>query len=168
MNENTTQPMVPDLLASNPEDGAERRKRQRWIWILASAGVFAFGGIVLLGLLATLVVPNVLQKFSFASRKKAEVDITAIEYALKEFAIANGGKFPNRLEELVTPDFGTGRAYLEGDHVPRDPWGREYIYEPPGPGQPLPIVRSYGKDGQPGGEGDDADLDSVSIRRDEH
>ena len=119
--------------------------------------------IVIIGLLATLVVPNVLQKFSFASRKKAEVDITSIASALTEFAIANGGKFPDSLEVLVTPDV-NGHTFLEGNHVPKDPWGHEYMYEPPGPGQPQPIVKSYGKDGQPGGEGDDADMDNLSIR----
>jgi general secretion pathway protein G len=119
--------------------------------------------IVIIGLLATLVVPNVLQKFAFATKKKAEVDITSIDAALKEFAISNGGKFPESLEVLVTPDV-NGHTYLEGTHIPKDPWGHEYMYEAPGPGQPQPIVRSYGKDGQPGGEGDDADMDNISIR----
>ena len=119
--------------------------------------------IVIIGLLATLVVPNVLQKFAFASKKKAEVDIAAIESALKEYAIRNGGKYPDSLEVLVTQDV-NGQTYLEGKTVPKDPWGHEYVYEPPGPGQPQPIVRSYGKDGQPGGEGDDADFDNLSIR----
>jgi general secretion pathway protein G len=119
--------------------------------------------IVIIGLLATLVVPNVLSKFAFASRKKAEVDITQIVSALNEYSIRNGGKFPDSLEVLVTPDV-NGQSYLEQAHVPKDPWGHEYLYEPPGPGQPQPIVRSYGKDGQPGGEGDDADMDNISIR----
>jgi hypothetical protein len=48
-------------------------------------------------------VPNVLQKFSFASRKKAESDMVAIRHAITEFAVANGGKFPDRLQILVTP-----------------------------------------------------------------
>ena len=119
--------------------------------------------IVIIGLLATLVVPNVLSKFAFATKEKAKVDIAAIESALKEYAIRNGGKYPDSLEVLVTPDV-NGHAYLEMNHVPKDPWGHEYLYEQPGPGQPNPIVRSYGKDGQPGGEGDDADFDNISIR----
>ena len=119
--------------------------------------------IVIIGLLATLVVPNVLQRFAFASRKKAEADILAIDSSLKEYAIANGGKYPDSLEALVTADV-NGHTYLEGKKIPRDPWKNEYMYEPPGPGQPLPRVMSYGKDGQPGGEGDDADMDTASIR----
>jgi general secretion pathway protein G len=154
----------PPLVSECLETEGNRRKKHLWIWILVGSAVFLFGAFVLLGLLATLVVPNVLQKFSFASRKKAEVDIAAIESALKEYSIRNGGKYPDSLEVLVTPDFPNGRIYLEGTCVPKDPWGHEYIYEPPGPGQPKPIVRSYGKDGQPGGEGDDADFDNISIR----
>jgi len=119
--------------------------------------------IVIIGLLATLVVPNVLQRFAFASRKKAEADILAIDSSLKEYAIANGGKYPDSLEALVTADV-NGHTFLDQPHIPKDPWGNEYMYEPPGPGQPLPRVMSYGKDGQPGGEGDDADMDTASIR----
>jgi len=120
--------------------------------------------IVIIGLLATLVVPNVLQRFAFASRKKAEADIMAIDSALKEYAIANGGKFPDSLETLVTPDV-NGHTFLDRNEVPKDPWGNEYMYESPGPGQPQARVISYGKDGQPGGEADDADMDTMSIRQ---
>jgi general secretion pathway protein G len=118
--------------------------------------------IVIIGLLATLVVPNVLQKFAFASRKKAEADLVAIKNALTEYAVANGGKFPDSLEVLVTPDV-NGHTYLDTTKIPKDPWGREYMYEAPGPGQPQPRVYSYGKDGQQGGEGDDADIDNLTI-----
>jgi general secretion pathway protein G len=119
--------------------------------------------IVIIGLLATLVVPNVLQKFAFASKKKAQVDISTIDAALKEYAIANGGKFPDSLEALVTPDV-NGHTFLDQNKIPKDPWGNEYMYEAPGPGQPQPKVYSYGKDGQAGGEGDDADFDNISIK----
>ena len=118
--------------------------------------------IVIIGLLATLVVPNVLQRFSFAQTKKAQVDLGAIESALTEYAVANGGRYPDSLEVLVTPDV-NGHTYLKGSRVPKDPWNNEYLYDPPGPGQPLPRVYSYGKDGQPGGEGDDGDLDSLTL-----
>jgi general secretion pathway protein G len=141
-----------------------RPRKRVWLWITVGAGAALLLGFVALGLLATLVVPNVLQKFHFAETKKSEVDILSIESAIEEFAKANGGKFPDSLEALVTPDV-NGHTYLEGTRVPKDPWGREYLYEPPGPGQPHPIIRSYGKDGQPGGEGDDADIDNLSLTR---
>lgn len=119
--------------------------------------------IVIIGLLATLVIPNVIQRFQFASRKKAAVDIGALENALDEFAINNGGKYPDGLEALVTPDV-NGQTYLKQTKVPKDPWSNEYLYDPPGPGQPRPRIYSYGKDGQSGGEGDDGDIDNTTIR----
>jgi general secretion pathway protein G len=114
--------------------------------------------IVIIGLLATLVVPNVLQKFFTAAQEKAKADITAIVSALNEYAIRNNGKYPESLEALVTPD-PNGYRYLQAQKVPKDPWKQEYLYEPPTPGsgQPDPRVYSYGKDGQPGG---DDDIDS--------
>ena len=122
--------------------------------------------IVIIGLLATLVVPNVLQRFAFATRKKAEADLVAIKSALTEYAVANGGKYPDSLEVLVTPDV-NGQTYLKQTKIPRDPWKNEYLYDPPGPGQPRPRVYTYGKDGQAGGEGDDEDIDNIKIRKEQ-
>jgi general secretion pathway protein G len=119
--------------------------------------------IVIIGLLATLVVPNVIQKIAVAFGGKAKSDIIAIESALKEYAIQNGGKYPDSLEVLVTPD-ANGHTYLEGKKLPKDPWHNEYMYDPPSPGHPEPRIYSYGKDGQPGGEGDDADISNETIR----
>lgn len=117
--------------------------------------------IVIIGLLGTLVVPNVLKRFSQASRTTAKADITSMMSALDEYAINNGGKYPDSLEPLVTPDE-NGHTYLKGPagKLPKDPWKNEYVYEAPQSGQPMPRILSYGKDGQPGGEGDDRDIAS--------
>lgn len=122
--------------------------------------------IVIIGLLATLVVPNVMQRLGFANRGKAKGDITAIVQALDEYAIANGMKYPDSLEALVTPDV-NGETFLKQTKIPKDPWKNEYLYDPPVPGQPRPRVYTYGKDGQAGGEGNDADIDNVSILEDQ-
>jgi general secretion pathway protein G len=143
----------------------EPGRRVRRFWITAGLGCSGLGGIVLLVVLTALVLPNVLYEFSITHCGKAKPDIAAIEAALKEYSNRNGGRFPDSLEELVIPDV-DGNAYLDTKQVPRDPWGREYIYIPPGPGQPRPIIRSYGRDGQPGGKGDDADIDNLSLLRD--
>lgn len=119
--------------------------------------------IVIIGLLATLVVPNVIQKFFQAAGTKAKVDISAIESALKEFAINNGGRYPDSLEVLVTPD-ANNETYLDSKSIPKDPWGHEYMYDPPASGQPQPRIYSYGADGQPGGEGKDADIDNIAMK----
>ncbi len=122
--------------------------------------------IVIIGLLATLVVPNVVKKFFVAQGVKAKSDIIAIAEAVNDYAIQNNGRYPESLEALVTPD-ANGHTYLDQETVPVDPWKNPYVYEPPGPGQPKPRVISYGKDGIPGGEGDDADIDNFSIKNQE-
>jgi general secretion pathway protein G len=121
--------------------------------------------IVIIGLLATLVVPNVIRRFFQAQSTKAKVDIQAIMQSLTEYAINNSGKYPDSLEPLVTPD-ANGHSYLEGYNgkIPKDPWKFEYQYEPPQPGHPMPRVISYGSDGAPGGEGEAADIDSETIK----
>ena len=119
--------------------------------------------IVILGLLATLVVPNVIQRLGKAFEGKAETDIMSIDSAIKEYVILNGGKYPETLESLVTPDE-NGETFLDSRTLPVDPWGNEYLYEPPGSGEPRARIYSYGKDGQPGGEGSDRDIDNWSIK----
>jgi len=118
--------------------------------------------IVIIGILATIVVPNVWQKFAMGQKAKVKVDITAITNALSEYAMNNAGKYPDSLEPLVQPD-ANGYRYLNMSKVPKDPWNNEYGYEPPVPGNPDPRIFSYGRDGTMGGEGDDADIDNRTI-----
>jgi general secretion pathway protein G len=122
--------------------------------------------IVIIGLLATLVVPNVMRNLFASYRAKAKADIVSIEGACKEYAIQNQMKYPESLQELITPDE-TGLTYLNKETIPKDPWGNEYLYEPPGSGSANPIITSYGKDGVPGGEGDAQDITSTAIRNGE-
>jgi len=117
--------------------------------------------IVILGLLATLVVPNVIRQLFTATKSVAMQDISAISQAVTNYAIENAGKYPESLEALITPDE-SGHKYLDRNSVPKDPWKNEYIYEPPQSGQGFKVI-CYGKDGQPGGEGDDADIDNMSM-----
>ncbi len=119
--------------------------------------------IVSLGLLATLVVTNVMKNLGQAMGGKVKADITTIESALENYAINNSMKYPDSLEPLVTPDV-NGHTYIKGTQLPRDPWRNEYQYDPPGPGQPNPRIYTLGKDMQPGGEGDNADIDNEMIR----
>lgn len=118
--------------------------------------------IVIIGILATIVVPNVWQKFAMGQKAKVKVDITTIEGALKEYAMNNAGKYPDTLEPLVQPD-ANGYRYLNSSKIPKDPWNNESGYEPPVPGNPEPRIFTYGRDGTMGGEGDDADIDNRTI-----
>jgi len=122
--------------------------------------------IVIIGLLATLVVPNVVQKLFVANKAKAKADIVEIANAVNQYAIQNGGRYPDSLEALVTED-SNGFTILDRDTIPVDPWGNEYRFEPAPSGTQKFRVISYGKDGIPGGEGDDADMDNIMIKNGE-
>ena len=116
--------------------------------------------IVIIGLLATLVVPNVLGKWGEAAITKARVDLSTLSSALTEYAVRNGGQFPETLDVLVTPD-DSGHTYLQSRTLPIDPWRHAYGYEPPRPGsgEPRPRVHSLGPDGQ---ANTNDDLDSLA------
>jgi general secretion pathway protein G len=133
-------------------------KRKRAGFTLAEMMVV----IVIIGILATIVVPNVMQKFFQSQQTKAKADITNIVNALREYAMNNAGKYPDSLQPLVDPDM-NGYRYLNQKTIPKDPWGEEYGYEAPSPGNPEPRVYTFGKDKSMGGEGDAADIDNDSI-----
>jgi general secretion pathway protein G len=78
--------------------------------------------VVILGLLATLVVPNVITHTETAKEEKAAADVHTIAGAVRLWH-AQHGRFPE-LAELVRPD-GKGKTYL--DALSRDPWGGEYV-----------------------------------------
>jgi general secretion pathway protein G len=122
--------------------------------------------VVILGLLATIVMPKVLDKPEQARRTKAKVDIRAIQSALALFK-TDTGRFPTTAEGLqalvANPGIrGYGKeGYLE--RVPLDPWGNKYIYLCPGIRSKDYDLIAYGKDGEPGGTGDDADVESWNL-----
>ncbi len=122
--------------------------------------------IVIIGLLATLVVPSVIDKLKTASTGVAKTDIMTINSALTSYVVENGGRYPESLEALVTPDE-SGRTYLDMETIPLDPWKNEYQYEPPGSGSTKPDVYSLGADGAIGGEGDDRDIHLQDIKNKE-
>ncbi len=122
--------------------------------------------VVILGLLATMVMPKVLSKPEQARRTKAKVDIRSIQSALGLFK-TDTGRFPSTsegLQALVTNP-GIDRYDRDGylERVPTDPWGNRYIYISPGVHSKDYDIESYGKDGEDGGAEDDADIESWNI-----
>jgi general secretion pathway protein G len=108
--------------------------------------------IVIIGLLATVVVINVMPAQNTARLKKAEADIATLEQAAEMY----------RLNKMDYPESGAGLQALVAEgfvkRLPDDPWGNPYRYSAPGgDGRPFDIY-SYGADGREGGEGDDADI----------
>jgi general secretion pathway protein G len=122
--------------------------------------------IVILGLLATTVMPRILNRPEQARRTKAQIDIRNIESALALFK-TDTGRFPTTSEglEALVSDPGVkgynADSYL--DKAPRDPWGNKYIYISPGLHSKDYDLESYGKDGEEGGTGNDADIESWNI-----
>ena len=112
--------------------------------------------IIILGLLATLVIPNITGYTEKAKREKARADIASLEGALELFK-ADNGFYPTTeqgLESLIVKP-STGRIpakWMEGGYfkkgVPLDPWGARYTYFAPGRrGEGYEII-SLGSDGQ--------------------
>jgi general secretion pathway protein G len=118
--------------------------------------------IVILGVLATLVVPRIMGRPDEARAAAAKNDVRQIMNALKMYQLDNG-KFPatdQGLQALVTrPANGAAnwKGYLE--KLPVDPWGKPYQYLSPGIRGEVDVF-SFGADGQQGGAGSDADIGS--------
>ena len=120
--------------------------------------------LVIIGVLAALIVPNVLDRADDARVTAARTDINNLVQALKLYRLDNQ-RYPaadQGLQALVTkPTTGTVPAnwkpYL--DKLPADPWGRPYQYLNPGIRGEIDVM-SLGADGEPGGEGKNADLGS--------
>jgi general secretion pathway protein G len=122
--------------------------------------------VVILGLLATMVMPKVLDKPEQARRTKAKVDMRSLQSALALFK-TDTGRFPTTSEGLQALVASPGvrnyskEGYLE--RVPLDPWGNKYIYLSPGVHSKDYDLVSYGKDGEQGGTNDNADVESWNL-----
>lgn len=120
--------------------------------------------LVIIGVLAALIVPNVLDRADDARVTAARTDVNNLMQALKLYKLDNQ-RYPSSeqgLQALVArPTVGAippnWKPYL--DKLPNDPWGRPYQYANPGVKGEIDVY-SFGADGQPGGEGKDADLGS--------
>ena len=125
--------------------------------------------IVILGILAALVVPRVLERPDEARAVAAKSDIAAIMQALKFYRLDNQ-RYPTTeqgLAALVTrptqppvPPNWKANGYLE--RLPKDPWGHNYQYLSPGLRSEVDVF-SLGADGQPGGAGVDTDIGSWDL-----
>jgi general secretion pathway protein G len=125
--------------------------------------------VVILGILAALVVPKILSRPDEARVTAAKQDIASVMQALKLYRLDNQ-RYPTTeqgLQALVTqpatapltPNWKAG-GYVE--RLPKDPWGNPYQYLNPGIHGEIDML-SFGADGAPGGEGNDADIGSWSL-----
>jgi len=108
--------------------------------------------LVILGLLATIVVINVMPAMDRAERTKAQADISTLDEAVKMYRLENR-RYPTSEEGLQALV-----ASRNLDRLPNDPWNNPYAYTVPGPdGRPYAIM-SLGADGREGGDGENEDL----------
>lgn len=123
--------------------------------------------VVILGLLAGLLVPRIMDRPEEARVTKARMDMRTMESALRFYRLDNGF-YPTTeqgLEALIrkpeispVPQNWRSGGYLETSSIPRDPWGNHYIYRSPGDqGRDYEII-SLGADGREGGTGFNQDI----------
>jgi len=123
--------------------------------------------VVILAVLAALVVPRVVGRTDEARAVAAKQDIASVLQALKLYRIDNS-RYPSNVQglgALVTrptaePLAENWKSYL--DRLPGDPWGRTYLYLNPGVHGEIDVF-SLGADGNPGGDGADADIGSWQL-----
>jgi len=125
--------------------------------------------VVILGILAAIVVPNIIDRPDAARVAKARQDIRAVESALKLYRLDNF-RYPSTEQGLAAlvnkpttqpePRNWKSGGYL--DRIPKDPWGDTYHYRSPGEHGEIDVY-TLGRDGRPGGEESDADIGNWTL-----
>jgi general secretion pathway protein G len=120
--------------------------------------------ITIIGLIMALVGPRVLNYLAESKVKAARIQVESFASSLDLFYL-DAGRYPTTSEGLAALAARPGAVeawngpYLRTGAVPNDPWGHPYVYRSPGEHGPYDIV-SYGADGQQGGTGTAADIES--------
>jgi general secretion pathway protein G len=122
--------------------------------------------IIVLGLLAGIVAPQIIGRLSEAKSTTARTQIELLSVALDGYRLDNGS-YPTTEQGLAALREKPTRAPIPANWrgpylrktVPMDPWGRPYLYRLPGERNPSAFdLESLGRDGKVGGEGEDADV----------
>jgi len=117
--------------------------------------------VVIIGLLAGFVAPRYFGQVGKSEVNVAKAQIDALEKALDQYRL-DTGRYPTleqglkALVERPASEPKWAGPYLRKE-VPLDPWGKAYVYRVPGERSDFDLV-SYGRDGQPGGSGENADI----------
>ena len=151
------------LMIDPARPDSRRRKKDERGFTLTELMVVIF----IIGLLATVVLINVLPSQDKAMGTKAKADIATLESALEQYRLDNLA-YPastDGLNALVTapPALAQPERYRRGGYIkklPQDPWGRPYNYQAPGANGKAFDVWSMGADGAPGGTDENADIRS--------
>lgn len=117
--------------------------------------------MVIIGLLAGYVGPKYFAQIGKSEVKTARAQLDALEKALEQYRV-DTGRYPSTEQGLAALNARPAdEAKWAGPYlkkaIPSDPWGQPYVYQQPGAHGDFDLL-SYGKDGQPGGSGEAADL----------
>ncbi len=116
--------------------------------------------LAIIALLAALVGPRMFPKLGKGKQSAAKAQIELLGQALDQFRI-DVGRYPTTQEGLNTLLNNPGLDNWDGPYLkkgmPSDPWNRAYVYQSPGAHGDYDLM-SYGRDGQPGGDGEDKDV----------
>ncbi|SNY51836.1 general secretion pathway protein G [Arsukibacterium tuosuense] len=113
--------------------------------------------IVIVGLLASLVAPEMFSKVDSSRIKTAKAQMELLETSLNTYRL-DMGSYPGNLDELIKSENKNWDGPYLPKEVPADPWGNPYVYTNQVDGNIGFSLMSYGRDGRQGGEGDDADI----------
>lgn len=124
--------------------------------------------VVILGILASIVVPKIISRPDEARAVKAKQDVLAIQNALDLYKLDNG-IYPSTDQGLMAlvekptnnPEPRDWKQYLKS--LPKDPWNRDYLYLNPGEHGDVDVF-TQGADGKPGGTGIDAEIGNWDAR----
>ena len=117
--------------------------------------------LAIIGLIAAVAAPQVFNRLGGAKSDSTKVQIEALSTGIDLYRL-EVGRLPENLDALVSKPPGVDRwngPYLRKTLVPKDPWGREFIYRVPGEHGDFDLY-SLGADGTDGGEGEDRDINS--------
>jgi len=124
--------------------------------------------VIIIGILAAIVAPNVIGRVDDAQIIKAKADISNLENAMKFYRLDNFA-YPSTeqgIEALVNkptdPNIRNWKAGGYIDRVPKDPWGNPYLYLNPGNNGEIDIY-TLGADGTPGGDGLNSDIGNWDV-----
>jgi len=145
---------------TDPARQSDARRRHRRGFTLIEVIVV----VLIIGVLATLIIPQFFSRVGQARQSVAKQKLATIEQAIQMFRY-DYGRLPRNLEALVNrpsdiaPSEWNQPSIEQEDLI--DPWGNQFRYDVPGDNGPFDLY-SYGKDNQPGGEDQNADVTNWS------
>ncbi len=157
--------MAPQLTGSAQSQSQPQSNLRQWLTFAALTLVLTGLGLALVHFVRPSALQGIFSRSDPAELKRGQalVNMKWIEEALLVYAHEHKGAYPEKLDALVVPK-ANGKTYF-GDRreVPLDPWNRPFGYEAPSAARAKPRITSLGADGQPGGAGENADIDSATL-----